>query len=199
LTTTMEVLRTSKLLDKLVKLTPIDATHDQLARVHSVEHISLIKSVAESRGAWLGGDTYACPDSYQAALRAAGGVIRGVDAVLDGEVNHAFALVRPPGHHATRDQAMGFCLFNNVAVATYHALKVRGLTRILIADFDVHHGNGTQDTFYDDARVLYFSTHQYPHYPGTGAANERGLGQASGTTVNVRLRRRRGIPSSFSE
>jgi acetoin utilization deacetylase AcuC-like enzyme len=180
----MDLLQSSKLLDKSVPLTPRDATHEELARVHSEEHIELIQRVSESRVAWLGGDTYACPDSYRAALRAAGGVIRGVDAVLDGEVTYAYALVRPPGHHATRDQPMGFCLFNNVAVAAYHALERRGLKRVLIADFDVHHGNGTQDTFYSDQRVCYFSTHQYPHYPGTGASNECGLGQALGTTVN---------------
>jgi acetoin utilization deacetylase AcuC-like enzyme len=187
LSTTMELLESSQLIAKLVAIKPREATHEELARVHTEEHIDLIRSVTRSRGAWLGGDTYACPDSYQAALMAAGGVIRGVDAVLDGEANHAFALVRPPGHHATRDQAMGFCLFNNVAVAAYHALEARGLKRVAIADFDVHHGNGTQDIFYTDERVLYFSTHQYPHYPGSGATNERGLGGGLGTTINVPL------------
>lgn len=187
LTATMELLQASKLLDKLVALSPRDATHAELARVHSEEHIELIQGTADSRSSWLGADTYACHESYRAALRAAGGVIRGVDAVLDGEVNYAYALVRPPGHHATHDQPMGFCLFNNVAVATFHALESCGLERVLIADFDVHHGNGTQDTFYSDRRVVYFSTHQYPHYPGTGASNERGLGKGLGTTVNFPL------------
>jgi acetoin utilization deacetylase AcuC-like enzyme len=116
-----------------------------------------------------------------------GGVLRGVDAVMTGEVNHAFALVRPPGHHATPDEAMGFCLFNNVAIAAKYALGKYNLKRVLIVDFDVHHGNGTEEIFYTDPKVLYFSTHQYPHYPGTGAIGDDGAGEGKGANVNVPL------------
>jgi acetoin utilization deacetylase AcuC-like enzyme len=116
------------------------------------------------------------PASLEAALRAAGAVCAAADAVLNGETRHTFCAVRPPGHHATRDQAMGFCLFNNVAVAAAHALATHGLERVAIADFDVHHGNGSQDIFCNDTRVFYASSHQMPLYPGTGGANEHGCG-----------------------
>ncbi|HUX48481.1 MAG TPA: histone deacetylase, partial [Dehalococcoidia bacterium] len=114
----------------------------------------------------------------------AGGLLVAVEEVMKGEVNNAFALVRPPGHHAIHDRAMGFCIFNNVAIATKFALSKFSINRVLIADFDVHHGNGTQDAFYADPRVLYFSTHQYPFYPGTGWMDETGTGEGEGTTVN---------------
>jgi len=126
-------------------------------------------------------------DVAEVARYAAGGVIKATDAVMNGEVSSVFALVRPPGHHATPSQAMGFCLFNNVAIAAKYALKQYGLERIAIIDFDVHHGNGTNDAFYDDPRVLYVSTHQYPHYPGSGGAEETGGGNGRGTTVNIPL------------
>jgi acetoin utilization deacetylase AcuC-like enzyme len=122
--------------------------------------------------------------SYEAAIYAAGGLIVAAEAVIKKEVDSAFALVRPPGHHATRDRAMGFCIFNNVAIAAGFALSKLNLNRALIVDFDVHHGNGTQDAFYADSRVLYFSTHQYPFYPGTGRVNETGTGEGEGTTLN---------------
>jgi acetoin utilization deacetylase AcuC-like enzyme len=124
------------------------------------------------------------PRSYEVALYAAGGVLAAVEAVIKGEVDNAFALVRPPGHHAIHDRAMGFCIFNNVAIAAKFALSKFNLKRVLIADFDVHHGNGTQDAFYADPKVLYFSTHQYPFYPGTGWLDETGMGEGEGTTVN---------------
>jgi acetoin utilization deacetylase AcuC-like enzyme len=124
------------------------------------------------------------PKSYEAALYAAGGVLVAVEAVMKGEVDNAFALVRPPGHHAIHDRAMGFCIFNNVAIAAKFALSKFNLSRVLIADFDVHHGNGTEDAFYADPEVLYFSTHQYPFYPGTGWMDETGTGEGEGTTVN---------------
>lgn len=183
----MAALKESGLLDKMVAVPSRDATEAELTAIHSREHVELIQSVSRIGGAWLDGDTYADADSYQVALRAAGGVMNGVDAVMKGEVNHVFALVRPPGHHATRLHAMGFCLFNNVAVASRYALDHHRLSRVLIADFDVHHGNGTQDIFYDEPRVFYFSSHQYPHYPGTGSAGERGVGEAIGTTLNAPL------------
>jgi acetoin utilization deacetylase AcuC-like enzyme len=126
-------------------------------------------------------------DSYEAALYAAGGVIRATEAVMDGEVSSAFALVRPPGHHAIRERAMGFCLFNNLAIAAKYALARYELERVLIVDFDVHHGNGTQSTFYDNPQVLYISTHEYPFYPGTGSIEETGGETAEGATINIPL------------
>jgi acetoin utilization deacetylase AcuC-like enzyme len=131
-------------------------------------------------------DTRAGPRSYAAAVRAAGAAVQAVDLVLDGEVDRAFCAVRPPGHHAERGRAMGFCLFNNVAVAAAHALA-RGLRRVLVVDPDVHHGNGTQEIFYEDDRVLYVSTHQFPFYPGTGSLAEQGAVEGRGFTVNLPL------------
>jgi acetoin utilization deacetylase AcuC-like enzyme len=125
--------------------------------------------------------------SYEAALYAAGGVIAGMEAVMEGEVDSVFALVRPPGHHATYIRAKGFCLFNNVAIATKLAIANYGLERVLIIDFDVHHGNGTQDAFYDNSQVLYISAHEYPFYPGTGSLEETGRGEAEGTNINIPL------------
>ncbi len=187
LVATIEVLEQSQLLDKLTALPPRAASIDELSLAHSDYHITRVQSFSSRGGGWLDGDTVASPDSYEVALYAAGGMLHGVEAVMRGEVNHAFALVRPPGHHATPDEAMGFCLFNNIAIAAKYALENYNLERILIADFDVHHGNGTEEIFYSDPRVLYFSTHQYPHYPGTGAISDDGSGEGKGTTVNVPL------------
>jgi acetoin utilization deacetylase AcuC-like enzyme len=132
-------------------------------------------------------DTGICPCSFEVALLAVGGVLTAVDAVMAGELTNAFCAVRPPGHHAERDQAMGFCLFNNVAVAAAYLRKKYGLARILIVDWDVHHGNGTQNAFLDDPSVFYFSIHQHPHYPGTGTRMERGKGVGLGATLNIPL------------
>jgi acetoin utilization deacetylase AcuC-like enzyme len=172
------------------KLTPIEprpATVDEIALVHQKQYIKGIEEKAAGGGGWLDPDTVMSADSYQAALYAAGGVIRAVEAVMGGEVTNAFALVRPPGHHATSARAMGFCLFNNIAVAASYALARYKLERILIIDFDVHHGNGTQGTFYDNPRVMYISTHEYPFYPGTGSVEETGSGAAKGTNLNIPL------------
>ena len=170
--------------DKLTLLSPRPATVEELEAVHAPEYILQIKSKAEGGGGWLDPDTVMCSKSYEVALYAAGGVLTAVEAVMKGEVDSAAALVRPPGHHATHNRAMGFCIFNNVAIAAKFALANFNLSRVLIADFDVHHGNGTQDTFYADPKVLYFSTHQYPFYPGTGWIDETGNGEGEGTTVN---------------
>jgi acetoin utilization deacetylase AcuC-like enzyme len=163
---------------------PRPATREELLRVHSAEHVRRI-SETNGRAAMLDADTFTSPESYEIALLAAGAAVQTVEHALDAK-EAAFALVRPPGHHAEREQAMGFCLFNNVAVAAAAALA-RGLSRVAIVDIDVHHGNGTQWIFYDDPRVLYVSTHQSPFYPGTGAADEIGRGAGEGYTFNVPL------------
>lgn len=172
---------------QLTPIKPRAAAIGELSLVHNEHYISYIRDVAQKGGGWLDADTVMSSNSYEAALWAAGGVIRATEAVIKGEVDSAFALVRPPGHHATCERAMGFCLFNNVAIAAKCALTNYQLERILIVDFDVHHGNGTQAAFYDNPRVLYISTHQYPFYPGTGSIEETGSGMAEGTTINIPL------------
>ncbi|MGD9001518.1 MAG: histone deacetylase [Anaerolineae bacterium] len=183
----LQTLEERGLLARLRLLEPRPATQDELLRVHTERHIADVKRVAERGGGHMDMDTYVSPRSFEAALMAAGGVTRAVEGVLSGEIANAFALVRPPGHHATPGRAMGFCLFNNVAVAARAALAEEGIDRVFIADFDVHHGNGTQDSFADDPDVFYFSTHQYPYYPGTGAVGEMGRGAGAGTLLNVPL------------
>jgi len=170
--------------EKLILLSPRPASVEELAMVHTPEYISQIESKAERGGGWLDPDTVMCPESYEVALYAAGGVLTAVEAVMKKEVDSVFALVRPPGHHATHNRAMGFCIFNNIAIAAKFAPAKFDISRVLIVDFDVHHGNGTQDTFYADPKVLYFSTHEYPFYPGTGSINQIGTGEGEGTTVN---------------
>lgn len=187
LSSVIEVLEKTNMVAQIVSVAPRAATIDELAKVHSTEYISYVESSAKAGGGWLDADTVVSPASYEVALHAAGGMINAVDAVMTGGVESAFALVRPPGHHATRGEARGFCLFNNIAVAAKHAIDNHRLERILIVDFDVHHGNGTQDTFYYDPHVLYFSTHQHPFYPGSGRIDEIGAGAGKGTTVNVPL------------
>ncbi|MEO6138448.1 MAG: histone deacetylase family protein [Luteimonas sp.] len=152
------------------------ATHEQLLRAHTSSLLHLVIDSAPTQRIQLDPDTVLSPDSAEAGLRAAGAAIAAVDAVLAGETKRAFCAVRPPGHHATSDTAMGFCLFNSVAVAALHAMQVHGLTRVAIVDFDVHHGNGTQAIFEHDPRVLYLSSHQMPLYPDTGFAHECGVG-----------------------
>ena len=184
------ILRTLTQYHLLERLTPISAvpiSRERLERAHDSHYIDLVKRVSDQGGGHLDMDTYVRPASYQAGLLAAGGLVEATRAVLDGQVANAFALVRPPGHHAIRGRGMGFCLFNNVAIAARYALAERGLERVLIVDFDVHHGNGSQDEFEADPAVLYLSTHQYPYYPGTGYWNETGQGAGAGTVVNVPL------------
>jgi len=164
---------------------PRAATRAELRRVHSAAHLSTIDATA-GRAASLDPDTYTSPESRDVALLAAGAAIGGVEAIVQSRATRVMALVRPPGHHAERDRAMGFCLYNNVAAAAAHALTL-GMERVVIMDYDVHHGNGTQWSFYEDPRVLYVSTHQYPFYPGTGAADDVGRGKGAGFTVNVPL------------
>ena len=163
---------------------PRAATHAELSAVHARDYVQTIAETS-GRAVSLDPDTYTSPESYDVAALAAGAAITGVDYTLEGK-GPALALVRPPGHHAERDRAMGFCLFNNVAVAAAYA-RARGVARVAIVDFDVHHGNGTQWMFYADPDVLYVSTHQFPYYPGTGAAGEVGHGRGAGRTLNVPL------------
>jgi acetoin utilization deacetylase AcuC-like enzyme len=164
---------------------PRPATHAELARVHSEAHLKAIDATA-GRAVSLDPDTFTSPDSRDVALLAAGAAIGGVEAIVQERATRVMALVRPPGHHAERDRAMGFCFYNSVAAAAAHAIAL-GLERVAIMDYDVHHGNGTQWIFYDDPRVLYVSTHQYPFYPGTGAAEDIGRGKGAGFTFNVPL------------
>lgn len=164
---------------------PRPATQAELRRVHSDAHLSSIDGTA-GRAVSLDPDTYTSPESRDVALLAAGAAIGGVDAIVQSRATRVMALVRPPGHHAERDRAMGFCLYNNVAAAAAHALTL-GMERVVVMDYDVHHGNGTQWMFYENPRVLYVSTHQYPFYPGTGASEDVGRGNGAGFTVNVPL------------
>lgn len=184
LTAMMSHLEETGMKEKLVMLSPRAASVEEIQMVHTPEYVSQTKSTAERGGGWLDPDTVMCPRSYEVALYAAGGLLTAVEAVMKREVDNAFALVRPPGHHATHNRAMGFCIFNNVAIAAKFALTSFNIDRVLIADFDVHHGNGTQDTFYADPKVLYFSTHEYPFYPGTGRMDETGSGEGKGNTIN---------------
>jgi len=170
---------------RLRMMTPREATRDELGTVHTAGHIDRV-AATDGRTIRFDPDTQAGPRSYAAAQLAAGSVIDATDRVLAGEMDRSFCAVRPPGHHAEADRAMGFCLFNNVALGAARALA-SGLTRVAIVDFDVHHGNGTQRIFEDDPRVLYVSTHAYPFYPGTGGLDEVGLGQGEGFTVNLPL------------
>ena len=163
------------------------ATRDELRAVHSDDLINRVQRVAAGGGGSLDADTYVAPRSFDAALVAAGGTVAAVEAVLDSEVDNAFALVRPPGHHATSTRAMGFCLFNNVAVAAQAARLHGGIRRVLVVDFDVHHGNGTQEIFQGEPSVFYASLHQYPHYPGTGHWRDVGQGAGRGSVLNVPL------------
>jgi acetoin utilization deacetylase AcuC-like enzyme len=183
--------------DGLVQIAPRAATVEELAMVHEREYIQQVEDESkaaatvaqhgEGNTLLLGTDTYVSEKSYEAARKAAGAPLVAIDAILKGEINNAYCLVRPPGHHAVAEAAFGFCIFNNVAVAARYALDTYGLERVMIIDYDVHHGNGTQEMFYDDPRVLYFSIHQAPFFPGTGRSDERGEGPALGTNVNVPL------------
>jgi len=162
-------------------------TEQVVGRLHDPKVIVAIKQLAAHGGGRINPDTVVCPDSYNVALAASGACVAAVDAVLKGDEKTALCLVRPPGHHATPTRAMGFCLVNNVGLAAAHAKREHKLTRILLIDWDVHHGNGTQDIFYEDPEVLFYSIHRYGpgFYPGTGAAEETGKGKGLGYTLNV--------------
>jgi acetoin utilization deacetylase AcuC-like enzyme len=184
---TLRVLEDYGMLSRLTPIAPKPISSERLERVHTRPYVEQVQRLAQGGGGHLDMDTYVRPTSFDAALMAAGGLIEATRAVLDTEVDNAFALVRPPGHHALSGRGMGFCLFNNVALAARYALTERGLDRVLIMDFDVHHGNGTQDEFEADPDVMYISTHQYPHYPGSGHWRETGRADGDGSVVNVPL------------
>ncbi len=184
-----KLMESTNMLDNLLSIEPHPASTEQLERVHTPDHIALIKKAAGMGPVMIDYDTYAQPESYDVACLSAGGVITAVDAVMTGRADNGLAIIRPPGHHATPRRAMGFCLFNNVAIAARHAIATYApVSRVMIVDYDVHHGNGTQDAFYYTSDVLYISTHEYPYYPGTGALKDRGVGDGRGTTINIPLR-----------
>ncbi len=169
----------------LLRIEPRVANEDEIALCHRREYIRMVeREVMTGFHELSSGDTIICPRSLDAALRAAGGVMNAVDAVAGKQVRNAFCIVRPPGHHATPTRGMGFCLFNSIAVAARYAQQKHGIARVLIADWDVHHGNGTQDIFYHDGTVFFFSTHQHPWYPGTGLPDEIGEGKGTGMIMN---------------
>lgn len=167
------------------------ASVEDLLRAHTERHVETVREAAENGPTWLDGDTVASPRSYEIARRSAGAALVGVDAVTGSEpaVDSAFAIVRPPGHHATADRAMGFCLFSNAAVAARYARETLGIDRVAVLDWDVHHGNGTQDILYADPSILFVSFHQWPLYPGSGWIDEVGVGEGRGYTVNLPMPR----------
>jgi acetoin utilization deacetylase AcuC-like enzyme len=187
LTAIHEALDSRGVSERMVRLKADGVTPEQILAVHTEEYLELLNWTTTQRGVQLGPDTYVLPESFDVARIAAGGAVRGVDAVMRGETDNALVVMRPPGHHATHEMGMGFCLLANVSIAARHARQVHGADRIMIVDYDVHHGNGTQDIFYNDPHVLFLSTHQHPHYPGTGLLNETGAGDGVGTTLNVPL------------
>lgn len=173
--------------DFLVVKAPKKATREELAWNHSPQYIDRIAKTSGIDHYQLDPDTSTSADSWDTACFAVGGVFTALDEIFDGQLHTAFALIRPPGHHAEKDHAMGFCLFNNIALGAHYAIKVKRCQRVLIVDWDLHHGNGSQHSFYNNRQVLYFSTHQYPYYPGTGSAEETGEGEGEGFTINVPL------------
>jgi acetoin utilization deacetylase AcuC-like enzyme len=170
------------------EIKPRPAQEEEIQMVHSSSYVQLIKETSGKERVVLDPDTATSSRSFEVALLAAGGLLEAIDLVMEGKIKNGFALVRPPGHHAEASRAMGFCLFNNVAIGAEYLIKKYSLKKILILDWDLHHGNGTQHSFQNRNDVLYFSTHQYPHYPGTGHWDETGQGAGEGFTVNVPLR-----------
>ena len=182
---------------KLVEIKPRMALDEELELNHTRKYIELVASTAGRDYTMLDPDTYACAKSYETAKLAVGGTLAAVEKVVRGNLNNAFALIRPPGHHAESNRAMGFCLFNNVAIAAAYAIKKYKVKKALIIDWDLHHGNGTQHSFYDRADVLYFSTHQFPYYPGTGISTKSVAGRERDLRSTFPSIRGREMPSTW--
>jgi acetoin utilization deacetylase AcuC-like enzyme len=181
----MRGLESAGLLTRLVRVPARPAAQDELLLCHAPQYLEIVRRDFAAGVPYLStGDTDITPNSWEVASHAVGGALNAVDAVMTGAARTAFCAVRPPGHHANARRGMGFCLFNNIAIAARHAQQKHGVERVLIVDWDVHHGNGTQDIFYTDSSVFFFSTHQWPLYPGTGRADETGEGAGQGTTMN---------------
>jgi len=185
LTAIQNRLESSEFYNNLIPIQPRKATAEEIGLVHDTGYVASVKQSCADQVRNLDADTVISSDSYDAALLSAGAGISAIDQLIDGNIHNAFCAVRPPGHHAEHDHAMGFCLFNNVGVAARYAQKTKGLIKIFIFDWDVHHGNGSQHSFYSDPSIYYSSMHQYPFYPGTGAGEETGTGDGLGTTLNL--------------
>ncbi len=183
-----EMIESPDMQGKFVEIEPRHAAHEEIEVIHQSSYIEQVAATAGKAHTSLDPDTSTSPESYDAAKLAVGGLCNAIDSVVKGEVNNAFAFIRPPGHHAGPNRAAGFCIFNNIAIGALHAINNHNMERILIVDWDLHHGNGTQHSFYEDPRILFFSTHQYPFYPGTGSVQEIGRGAGEGYTINVPLR-----------
>jgi acetoin utilization deacetylase AcuC-like enzyme len=179
--------------DKLINVPARKATVEEIELIHSADYIKSVEETAKVPFSQLDPDTYACAHTYDAALLAAGGAIEIVEQVLSKKLDSGFAFVRPPGHHSEKTRAMGFCIFNNIAIAAKYALEKDKLKRIAIIDFDLHHGNGTQNSFYETDELLFISIHQYPYYPGSGSAGEIGNGAGEGYTINIP------VPASYGD
>jgi acetoin utilization deacetylase AcuC-like enzyme len=184
---TMRLLGEDGILERLQASPVTPITQDRLQRVHPASYVEVVRNIANEGGGHLDADTYIAPGSYDAAMASAGALVNLTELVMRGEAANGMSLMRPPGHHALADRGMGFCLFANVSIAAKTALAEFGAERVLIVDWDVHHGNGTEDIFYSDPAVAFFSIHQYPFYPGTGADTDTGWGAGAGLTMNVPL------------
>ncbi len=180
----IEHLQSSDIKDVLIHEKPRRAKIEEIASVHDTQYIQEIKEFCDSGGGFLDPDTYTNTYTYETALHAVGGILRAVEIVSENEVKAVFCAVRPPGHHAEYSRAMGFCIFNNIAIGAKFAQN-QGYNKVFIIDFDAHHGNGTQRSFYEDDTIFFFSTHQYPFYPGTGSSEEKGAGKGEGYTLNI--------------
>ena len=180
-----QMLSYDKNLKDLIPIQLKKASKEEIELVHTPSYVDLIEDTSKRDFSVLDGDTYASKATFETALLAAGSTVSVVEKVFKGELNSAFSFVRPPGHHSEKDKAMGFCIFNNIAIAAKYALQNLGAKKIAIIDFDLHHGNGTQNAFYDTDQVLYISIHQFPYYPGTGSIAEIGIDKGEGFNINI--------------
>jgi len=198
LTAIQSALCTSGIEKDLIFVEPEKATQEQISLIHSMDYIKSVLDSCQNGDRFLDFDTMICPESYDTAILAIGGVLKVLNLIKAGALNNGFCAVRPPGHHAESNRAMGFCLFNNVAIAARYAIQNLGLQKVFIIDWDVHHGNGTQNAFYSESEVFYSSLHQYPFYPGTGNYNEIGRGEGERFTMNFPLAQNNGDETYLS-